>query len=69
MMNWTDVVMCEERYKDYVREAARERLIHQARVGHPEGLPFLARAAAWLKQHLATGDRKSHRTLAGPSRA
>jgi hypothetical protein len=62
-------VMCEECYKDYVRAAEQERLICQARAGHPEGLPFLARVAAWLKQHLATGDRKSHRTLAGPSRA
>ena len=69
MMNWTDVVMCEERCKDYVRVAARERLIRQAWTGHPAGLPFLAHVAAWLKQHLATGDRKPHRTLAGPSRA
>ena len=69
MMNWTDVVMFEERYKDYVRAAEREWLIRQARTGHPESSPFLARVAVWLKQHLATGDRKSHRTLAGPSRA
>jgi len=69
MMNWNDIVMYQERHKDYVREAARERLIRQARAGHPEELPFLAHVTAWLEQHLENGLRKPHRTLAGSSRA
>jgi hypothetical protein len=69
MIPWNDMVMCEERYKDYMREAARERLVREANAGQPKGLPFLARVTAWLKHHSATGVRKSHRMLAGPSRA
>ncbi len=67
MMNWTDMVMYEERYKDYVREAARERLVQQARAGHPKGLPLLARVSAWMERHRMTSLHKSNRSLAGSS--
>ena len=69
MMNWTDMLMCEERQKDYVREATQERLVQQTRGGHSKDFSFLMRVAAWLKHHLVTDTRKSHRTLAHSSRA
>ncbi len=41
MINWNDMVMYEERRKDYMREAARERLVQQAKAGHAESLALL----------------------------
>lgn len=68
MMNWTDMVMYEERYKDYVREAARERLVQQAKAGQPKGLSFLARVSAWMERRLIASLHKSNKSLAGSSR-
>ncbi len=69
MMNWTDAMMYEERYKDYVREAARERLVREAKAGRLKSLSSLAWVTAWLKQHLVTDTHKPHRTLADSRRA
>lgn len=68
MINWNDMMMWQERHKDYVREATRERLVREAKAGYSKGLPFLAWARAWLKRYPATHAHKSHRTLAGPRR-
>jgi len=69
MMNWTDMVMVEERYKDYVREAVCERLVQQARAGHPKSVPSLAWVSAWLERRPMESSHKSNRRITGSSRA
>ena len=50
MFNWNDIMMQRERYKGFLHEAERERLVGQARAGSTTRTRFPLRVAAWLRR-------------------
>jgi len=50
--NELDFLVCQERYKDLLREAERARLVRQARAGQERRNHFYYRALTWLGRRL-----------------
>lgn len=48
MLSWKDVWVQQERYKDALREAEKERLMQQALARFAIGRRFYCRALTWL---------------------
>ena len=63
MLAWKDVVMAQERYSDYRRQAAHDRLVLEARAGQ---IGLGARLAAWLEK--LRGKRPASDRLLAPAR-
>ncbi len=52
MLSWKDVWIQQERYKDALREAEKERLLRQAMVRSAMSRRFYGRVLAWLSNQL-----------------
>jgi hypothetical protein len=52
MLDWTDVLANQERFKDMEREAQRYRFIQQALVGRKKHSRLYRRILTWLGQRL-----------------
>ncbi|MBC7262237.1 MAG: hypothetical protein H5T63_09500 [Chloroflexi bacterium] len=52
MLSWKDVLVQQERYKDALREAEKERLVRQALARSVIGRRFYSQALAWLSNPL-----------------
>nr|MBC7244732.1 hypothetical protein [Chloroflexota bacterium] len=62
MLSWKDVLVQQERYKDALREAEKERLVRQALVRLAMDRHFHWRALTWLgSQLVAWGYRLQQR--------
>ena len=53
MLNWIDVRIKEEQYKDLLREAEKRALIQEALMERKRRAPFAWRMLAALARHLA----------------
>lgn len=52
MFNWSTVLAMQERYKDLLREAERERLVRQALAEREKCERFYCQALIWLGRGL-----------------
>ena len=52
MANWIDIVVAQEQHKDRLREAERERLVHEARKGRRKRTRVVGPLLVWLGKRL-----------------
>ena len=62
MLNWTEILARQERYRDLVRRAEKRRFIRQMLAGHERHNRFHDRALTWLGLRLVVwGQRLQER--------
>ena len=69
MINWLGLVERQERYKDFIREAERDRLVQQALAGRERRDNFYRRALAWLGCRLVEWGKSLQRRYGNASLA
>lgn len=58
MLSWKEVLVQQERYKDALREAEKERLVRQALAGSTIGRRFYYRVLTWPGSQLGSWGRR-----------
>jgi hypothetical protein len=62
MIDWLTLAVAQERYKDLLREAERERFVRQALAEQEKPEPFYCQALIWLGRRLvASGQHLQER--------
>ena len=69
MIHWLGLMERQERYKDFLREAERDRLVHQVLAGRERHDQFYRPALAWLGCRLVEWGKSLQQRYGDTSRA